>query len=201
MNIKVYTLLLLLIASNAYWVFRHYQDEQINDALLESVRIYINKYTEANMHKEDRLYELEYNGRSLADSLYVTDIDGNRRNIKELINETKLILRYSDLNCHTCIDEQIKNLNKYSDSLGSGRILLFTTYQSAVYMRQFKKANKIKLPIYNLDYNASKKLKDIGTPYMFILSPENLKIQSMYVPQKEIPQLTDNYLKMIIEKY
>ena len=202
MSLKTYILLLLLIASNAYWLFKYNEDRKVIKVLLESVEKYAQQNSVINMHKNDRLYELEFNGLHLSDSLSLTDVEGKKWLLKDLIDSPKLILRYSNLNCHTCIDEQLKNLKSFADSAHcSDKILLFTTCETDVYMRQFKRANKIHFPIFNLGKLANEQLRDIGMPYMFVLSPQDNRIQCMFVPQKELPNLTDSCLIMLREKF
>lgn len=197
-----YILLLVVIVSNLCWFYKYNTDKKVIGALMKSVEVSFLQNTELRMHKENRLYELEYNGDFLSDSLFLTDVNGLKVRLRDIINENKLILRYSELNCQTCIDEQIKNLNIYADSIGVDRILLFTNYETDVYMRRFKKLNKIKFAIYNMKADANKLLKDIGLPYMFVLSPnKKMRVQYMYIPQKEIPILTSSYLNMVKGKF
>lgn len=202
MKMRDYVLLLIVIVSNFCWFNKYNTDKKVIDALMKSVEVSFLQNTELRIHKENRLYELEYNGEFLSDSLLLTDINGSKVRLRDIINENKLILRYSELNCQTCVDEQIKNLNIYADSIGIDRILLFTNYETEVYMRRFKKLNKINFSIYNMKIEANKILKDIGLPYMFILSPnKKMRIQYMYIPQKEIPILTSSYLSMMKDKF
>lgn len=202
MNMKVCVLLLFIVMTNLCWFYKYDTDKKVIDALMKSVEASFLQNAELRMHKENRLYELEYNGDFLSDSLLLTDVNGLKVKLRDVINENKLILRYSELNCQTCVDEQINNLNTYADSIGVDRILLFTNYETDVYMRRFKKLNKIKFAIYNMKTDANKLLKDIGLPYMFVLSPNiKMRVQYMYIPQKEIPLLTSSYLKMVKDKF
>ncbi|WP_291580762.1 hypothetical protein [Bacteroides sp.] len=202
MNMKVCVLLLFIVMTNLCWFYKYDTDKKVIDALMKSVEASFLQNAELRMHKENRLYELEYNGDFLSDSLLLTDVNGLKVKLRDVINENKLILRYSELNCQTCVDEQINNLNTYADSIGVDRILLFTNYETDVYMRRFKKLNKIKFAIYNMKTDANKLLKDIGLPYMFVLSPnKKMRVQYMYIPQKEIPLLTSSYLKMVKDKF
>lgn len=66
--------------------------------------------------------------------LIVYDVDNNKKILGDIIDKDKLILRYSNLNCNTCIEEQLKNINKYQDSIGIQNIILLTTYQSTIYI-------------------------------------------------------------------
>ena len=189
-----YILLLVVIVSNLCWFYKYNTDKKVIGALMKSVEVSFLQNTELRMHKENRLYELEYKGDFLSDSLFLTDVNGLKVRLRDIINENKLILRYSELNCQTCIDEQIKNLNIYADSIGADRILLFTNYETDVYMRRFKKLNKIKFAIYNMKADANKLLKDIGLPYMFVLSPnkkmrdrKSTRLNSSHIEESRMP--------------
>lgn len=121
--------------------------------------------------------------------------------MSDIITGTKLVLRYSELNCNTCIDEQINNLNKISQNLGIENIILLTSYEHYTYMQKFKKVNKIKFAIYKIQDELEKDLEDIGLPYYFVLNNSNFRINNTYIGMKEIPELTTTYLKHIKDIY
>lgn len=127
------------------------------------------------------------------------NIRGEYIDLLDYVVGNKLIFRYSELNCSTCIDAQIQNLNEFAKLIGVHNILLLTTYQNDIYMQRFRKVNKIKFEILNIDQDSV--LADIGVPYFFILTSKEMRIQSMFIPQKEEPKLTYDYLQLIREKY
>ena len=123
------------------------------------------------------------------------------KKISEVISDNTLILRYSEMHCEVCVDSIVKRLNVYKDSIGLQNIVLLTTSQNFGYMRRFKKINRIPFGIYNIDEALDSVLVDIGMPYLFVYSTLSKRINNMFIPQKEDPQLTDEYLHSILMKY
>ena len=64
------------------------------------------------------MYEIQFNGQLIDKELTVIDTDGKQKKIGDLIiDNPKLVFRFSELNCDKCIDAQIRNLNEYVDSI------------------------------------------------------------------------------------
>lgn len=151
--------------------------------------------------KEYRLNEVILNGTNMHADFSVVDIWENKKKMSEIISDNTLILRYSEMHCEVCVDSIVKKLNVYKDSIGLQNIILLTTSQNFGYMRRFKKINSIPFGIYNMDKALDSVLVDIGMPYLFVYSTLSKRINNVFVPQKEAPQLTDEYLHSILMKY
>ena len=41
----------------------------------------------------------------------------------------KIVLRFTELNCSTCIDEDIELLNKYVNEIGQSNLIIFSTFK------------------------------------------------------------------------
>lgn len=169
--------------------------------LLDDMKRYAQRIHVLETVSQNRIYEVSRNGIPYPPDLYVTDVQGNRKMIKDIVNGNRLVLRYSELNCGVCVEEQIKALNQYANSIGVDNILLLTTYQSEIYMRRFKKANKIKFPIYQLSSQGDSIFKDLGLPYFFTLTPNDNRISNMYIPLEDNPEHTNKYLDKIRNDY
>ncbi len=151
--------------------------------------------------KEYRFNEVILSGTKMSADFNVVDIGENKKKISEVISDNTLILRYSEMHCEVCVDSIVKRLNVYKDSIGLQNIVLLTTSQNFGYMRRFKKINRIPFGIYNIDEALDSVLVDIGMPYLFVYSTLSKRINNMFIPQKEDPQLTDEYLHSILMKY
>lgn len=151
--------------------------------------------------KEYRFNEVILNGTNMHADFSVVDIWENKKKMSEIISDNTLILRYSEMHCEVCVDSIVKKLNVYKDSIGLQNIVLLTTSQNFGYMRRFKKINSIPFGIYNMDEALDSVLVDIGMPYLFVYSTLSKRINNVFVPQKEAPQLTDEYLHSILMKY
>lgn len=115
--------------------------------------------------------------------------------------DNTLALRYSDMSCDVCVDSIVNRLNIYKDSIGLKSIVLLTNSQNTNYIRRFKKINRIDFNVYILDETLDSVFEDIGMPYLFIYSPDNERMNNMFIPQKEELRLTDEYLHSVLLKY
>ena len=68
-------------------------------------------------------------------------------------------------------------------------------------MRSFQKSNTVKFAIYNMEAEIDSVLVNIDLPYFFVLTPQEERIQCMYIPHKEIPFLTEVYLSSVKRKF
>ena len=67
-------------------------------------------------------------------------------------------------------------------------------------MRSFQKSNKVKFAIYNMEAEIDSVLVNIDLPYFFVFDSSR-RTDSMYIPHKEIPFLTEVYLSSVKRKF
>ena len=203
-TISIYTLITwigLTVIGGIFCYHEIHQREAFANSLLDEMKRYAQRMYTLETVSQNRVYEVSRNGTRYPSDLYVTDIHGNRKMLKDIVNGNRLILRYSELNCGVCVEEQIKTLNQYAKSIGVDNILLLTTYQSEIYMRRFKKANRIKFPIYKLSRQGDSIFSDLGLPYFFTLTTNDNRISNMYIPLEGNIEHTNKYLDKIKNEY
>jgi len=166
------------------------------------------KHKEPAVHKmsnkaEDYLFvisnNLQNDNQILSNKLVLIENDGSFQVLDSIINEAKLIFRYSNLHCHSCIDKQMDLLSKYSDSIDNDRIILFTYYQNLRDLFLFKRLNHIRFKTYNVK-SLDIPCEELQSPYFFVLD-KNLKINDSFLPSKKDTILTINYLSTIFSKF
>ena len=135
-------------------------------------------------------------------NLDLTSEEGQQVRLKSLLFGTyTLVLYYSELHCSSCVEKQIKLLNKAAETIGSKNILISTSYTNTRELLLFKRMNQIKLPIYNLGSEGLGLSTDkVQSPVFFVLS-KDLKTQNIFVPLEFDPELTMSYLDKIMVKY
>lgn len=151
--------------------------------------------------EERRFNEQKLNGMliNILDSVY--DVYGKAHVLKEIIGKRKVVLRFSELNCQTCINEQVRLLVSYSDSIHANNVILLTTFQNIEYMKRFRKITKLKMDIYNLSPSLNRELIDIGIPYFIILDNASSRINNAFVTSRNDEEQTYIYLNHIKKAY
>lgn len=110
----------------------------------------------------------------------------------------KVVFRISDRHCGECILAQLPFLKKLSDSIGKENVVILGSYLNFKNLKIFMTVNKLDYPYYNLPSEALSYL-DIemqSSPYYFEM--EKQKTGNIFLPEKELPELTDIYIRGII---
>lgn len=160
------------------------KDESVKTLLQNNILAY-----ETSGKKINSLVKIE----SETEELFLNALMKRRR-------KSILILRYSDLNCHSCIDNQISIMKDMSKLIGRENILILATYKYERDFYLFKKMSKLNgIMIYNTK-NIDMPLDNYGKPYVFVLDL-NMVISSIFIPHNDYDELTKSYYKYLISNY
>lgn len=108
-------------------------------------------------------------------------------------NKSKLMYRYKDINCHTCYDTELKNLNVVFNNEYDKAVIL-CSYRNERDFIVFKKMNFIKFLIFKIDAAAFDwPVENHPSPYYFVLHPD-MSVSNVFIPEKSRPELTELYL-------
>lgn len=142
------------------------------------------------------------NSGALLDNITIEDFNNKTYQLKELINErSKLIFMFSELNCQTCIDMQLPNIEQLSKDIGAENIILLASYSNKRDLFQFARINRIKLEIYNFDKNDIQiPIIDSNVPFFFIIN-SNLTSNCFFIPEKSLPKHTISYLNIVKHRF
>lgn len=113
--------------------------------------------------------------------------------IKE--KEFMLVLRYSNQCCSSCVDDIISKMGEFQKSNADIDVLLLTTNQIMEDDRTFRHITKIFPKVYNV-FALNISIEQDIVPYLFLINNE-CQILDIFIPHKELPQLTERYLNMI----
>ncbi|MDR0680580.1 MAG: hypothetical protein LBG15_01835, partial [Dysgonamonadaceae bacterium] len=112
----------------------------------------------------------------------------------------KLVCRFSELYCESCVNYAILKIKNRTDSLGKNNILFLGMYENNTSLKILKPQYNIQdMNVYNTGA-LSLPAEEMGFPYYFVLDSA-LRVTDVFVPNKIVPELTDRYLKMIRERY
>lgn len=139
----------------------------------------------------------------ILDNISLTDEAGRILHINAILNKgPKIVLRYSEINCMSCVDSCLNYLRKYTNLIGVNNIIILASYNRHNDLISFKRINKlIPFAFYNTNFKAlNLPIEDIGIPYFFIID-EKLNCNNIFPIDPEIPEYIDMYFKTIITKY
>ncbi len=130
-----------------------------------------NQLALCTLRNEDYVFGLESglinNDLMLDESLMLFKDNGDSLNLSSVVNEPKLVFRYTNLDCHQCIDKQFNLLRNYLDTIGSRRIVIFTYYTNPRDLMIFRRLNNIHFNIYNVE-NLNIPMEKFQFPYFFV---------------------------------
>lgn len=124
---------------------------------------------------------------------------GESIKIEDYLNGVKLLLRYSDSHCNSCFEKAMQALHKYKDDIGEENVILLTSHKNYRVLKitlEKMNFNPIVINIPEIEIP----IEEYRTPYFFIIN-KDLRMSSVFIPIKEIPNYTEKYLYTIYNKY
>ena len=194
-------LVLFLLLSNIYSYIQYKEISEVQSFLYELKKDSDIKIGQLEALKECRANEILLNGNEISRDWEITNLQGGRETLSDIMSDNTLVLRYSEMHCDVCIDSIVSKLNIYQDSIGLQNIVLFTSTKNMNYVKKFKRVNNTHFDIYGISNALDSVLVDIGMPYLFVYSFVDERINNVFVPQKENVKFTYEYLHSILLKY
>lgn len=200
-----YVIILILIVLNtilAYKIKSNNNDFAKIYSLLNN-KIEKNK-TEFLTYERNFLKEQENENLPLKGNLKLIDIDGKTILAKDVFKENSVVLRYSELNCHECIDSEINNLVSLKDKIKK-EVVLIASYQEPrdlfVFYKEFQKKGLNNIRMYLLsDTIGALPLDKFNVPYYFCVN-SGLEMTGFFLPKKEKPTMSKVYLENRLKKF
>ena len=193
-NIIYFVIILGLFALNTRLLFKEKKETIYQDKELSLKSFYENKF----------FVEKEHENLKLDENLKLVTIEGDTVLAKDVFNKHKIVFRYSMLNCGSCINAEY-NILETNNSLIDNQICIIAYYDRVSdLIIDYKKLEQIELnniSVYLLPNDELGIPMDRNnTPYYFQIN-QDLVINNFFVPAKEIPELSDNYLKYALKNF
>ena len=143
---------------------------------------------------------MEFSEEKIDSDIVLLDENGNPLKLKNIVGRSpKLVFKYSDLSCETCVEEQMALLKKASEKIGPENIVILTNYDSPRKFSQFVRMNQVTFKVLNLQ-NSKLSSIDFVLPYYFILD-NNFMLLQPFIPIRGEQYLTTKYFEKVSEKY
>lgn len=133
-----------------------------------------------------------YTNNSVPDSLFAI-INEDQLDL----NSPKLVFRFSQIYCGTCVTREIRFLREFAIEIGWENIIFLATNSDEEYLKRFQRVSQVKTPIHNISYDFFKiDNEPLDTPYMFILDADST-FKELFISMKENEVRTQQYLEKI----
>ena len=132
----------------------------------------------------------------LNNNLLLQSTDGKFHKLNDLVgNKPKLVFRYSQLDCDVCVDSVLATLNMITGKKILNNLIIIADFQNERDFKIYEISKKHIYPIYNIaGSHLGLSLEHKNLPFLFILSGK-LRVTKLFVPFKEIPYQTQEYIK------
>ena len=129
----------------------------------------------------------------------IRNSDGDVVCISDIVNDgRKLIVRYSELNCKSCVDSILYYTEQFGKRIGRDKIQVWAKFTSLSNYLLMKRIIDHDIDLYDAS-NFSFGVDSLNVPYLFILN-NAMTISNIFIPHKEFPQLNEWYFSTIKER-
>jgi hypothetical protein len=147
---------------------------------------------------------LKNNGIKL-DNVIIKDSRNKEIRLQDLFKNGRsqiLVSRFTSLCCESCAIYSIQKVCSLADSINNETDIVFLAfYDNNKNLNLLKKQYRIQeKEVYNTVDFLDIPIEQQSYPYYFVLNSD-LTISNIFVPDKVTPTITNNYLKMINERY
>lgn len=140
-----------------------------------------------------------YNDKKIPNLLLYT-IDGDSLHLSELLNDDyKLLIRFSQLNCSSCIDDIFEGLRQVVNKFPSNKVILIGTYDNQRVFQAFIKNYSLPYSIY-YSRNSEDVLKEENIPYCCLINNDMI-LKNLMIPMKEIPVYSRRYYEIVLNRF
>jgi len=150
----------------------------------------------------DKLGEILFNnmqwqwigeGDTLRKNILLETEDFKQLSLMEILNGKKIVFRFSERQCPSCIDAQMSLIKLHEKIFNKDDIILLASPLIKRNILIKKNEFKIKHPLYFIKEEGLKiKIEKLNMPYYFV-TDKNYVVDLVFVPVKEIPLITKHY--------
>ena len=140
-----------------------------------------------------------YNDKKIPNLLLYT-IDGDSLHLSKLLNDDyKLLIRFSQLNCSSYIDDIFEGLRQVVNKFPSNKVILIGTYDNQRVFQAFIKNYSLPYSIY-YSRNSEDVLKEENIPYCCLINNDMI-LKNLMIPMKEIPVYSRRYYEIVLNRF
>lgn len=192
-------ILIVLLSAGLIYAMRYAMDKdtQIKN---QSVALGVQKQMFALLSGNMKMHYV-YSECQLAD-MTLLDKDRNAIKLSALLNgEDKVVFKFSLTNCSSCIQHSFSSVRKLMGKLPKDKIIIVADNSNRRELQALVNSLSLSLPVYLTEDTVFHSiLEKENVPFFFIIG-KDLRMKDLFIPMKELPDLSDLYYRIIWKKY
>lgn len=130
------------------------------------------------------------------------DKDRNAIKLSALLNgEDKVVFKFSSTNCSSCIQHSFSSVRKLMGKLAKDKLIIIADNSNRRELQALVNSLSLSLPVYLTEDTVFHYiLEKENVPFFFVIR-EDLRMKDLFIPMKELPDLSDLYYRIIWKKY
>lgn len=202
-RILIFTILICLLGLNAYLVFQVQKNRAERHVFLAKAE-QVMSLSKKQMQTFEHNLKINAQNPSLSgESVELIDSLGQRctlYSIFEKSGEYKLVCRFSQSHCESCIRSMMSVLSEQVDSIGIENVLFVGNHRNHIlFERAFKLYEINATHLFNSE-RLPLPMESAGYPYFFILD-KDMNVSNIFFPTKGVPEPTRVYLESVKELF
>lgn len=192
-----------MIGLNIYLGLRIQKHTELSELQLLQLSSELRQHQERASKVEDLLmYQYQSKDTVFDSELSIKLWDGSQEQIAMLASKGPyLVLRFSELQCQTCVELEKENLKKWQEETGVQNILLWGNFGHPNAPKIYKQGHELNHPLYNVPVSSVPlSVEAFNIPYYFVLD-KDLRIHSVFIPDKFAQNLSTRYLETIYSSF
>jgi len=137
----------------------------------------------------------------LSDTLTLWAPDGESILLRELMQKgLRLVLYYSEVNCRTCINENLEKIKALAEAVGEEHILILASGGRRQDIQQIKRLNRFASDVLFQTGKLLLPFEMESAPLLFLLD-DSFRASSVFLPDKEHRKSTDYYFSLMQQRF
>lgn len=199
MKISVKFVFVLLVVVCVLLCIQLYESGKLKYELKEYKEKYNMEYCNVLDLQKNILFSYKYEDFFIDKNLVLEKEDSSFISLSEVVLDTNmLIVKFSELNCWTCVEELVNELDKLKQEGVLTKVVYIASCADRKKLQLIKSVCDISDDVYRLSEQYWTPDKE-NTPYLFVLTPQ-LEVRCLFAPLKDFPQMIHQYIDVILKK-
>lgn len=148
------------------------------------------------------IYQVKSSNDRVPTTALLKDENRNSHALSDIIKDKdKLVLRFTENNCHSCVESMFRQLNEPAVGLKKEDVIILVTYSNMNSLKHLLEKYGFAEHIYNIEEKemAANYAEKLNVPYFFVIKPDGTERMAFFPEGPILYELTEQYLKIVSE--